>query len=213
MISAQFERVTSLLCLGAHPDDIEIGCGGTILKLLGLYPSVNVHWVVLSGAPERRNEAQHCARHFLAGARSATVVVKDFRDRFFPYCGGQIKEYFFELAMNVQPDLILTHRLEDRHQDHRLVSELTWNTFRDHVILEYEIPKYEGDLGHPNLFVDLDQDTCARKIEAIVTAFRSQRKRAWFSSETFWSLLRLRGLEADPSAEFAEGLFARKLLV
>ena len=171
MIKVQFDEIRTILCLGSHADDIEIGCGGTILKLLAQNKNIDVHWVVLSGSNTRAEEARRGAEKFLADAGESRVVVKGFRDSFFPYCGEEIKEFFFELQREVSPDIILTHRREDMHQDHRLVSELTWNTFRDHLILEYEIPKYEGDLGSPNVFVPLAETTCERKVETIVTTY------------------------------------------
>jgi LmbE family N-acetylglucosaminyl deacetylase len=178
-----------VLALGAHPDDIEIGCGGTILRLVAEHPGLAVDWVVLSGHGER------------------------FRDGFFPYTGGAVKELFERLKDEVDPDLILTHRLEDRHQDHRLVAELTWNTFRDHLVLEYEIPKYEGDLGHPGLFVPLAPELCERKVELLRKCFPSQSGRAWFSDDTFWALLRLRGVESNAPTRYAEAFQARKLVL
>jgi len=202
-----------LLVLGAHPDDIEIGCGGTILRLVAEHPGLVVDWVVLSGTGERAAEAADSAAAFLDGAGEARVRIERFRDGFFPYTGGAVKELFERLKGEVAPDLILTHRLEDRHQDHRLVAELTWNTFRDHLVLEYEIPKYEGDLGHPSLFVPLAPEHCERKVELLRKCFPSQAGRAWFSDDTFWSLLRLRGVESNAPTRYAEAFQARKLVL
>jgi LmbE family N-acetylglucosaminyl deacetylase len=202
-----------VLAIGAHADDIEIGCGGTLLRLLAEEPAVEVDWVVLSGIGERAAEAADSAAAFLDGAARSTVTVEGFRDGFFPYLGGAVKELFERLKGTVAPDLILTHRLEDRHQDHRLVAELTWNTFRDHLILEYEIPKYEGDLGHPNLFVPLAPGHCERKVELLRKCFPSQAGRGWFSDDTFWALLRLRGVEAASPTRFAEAFHGRKLVL
>src|SRR5262245_2531769 len=175
------DRAARILCLGAHADDIEIGCGGTMLALTEQLRNVAVHWVVFSATPEREREARASADAFLAAAKEKTVVAHAFRDGFFPYMGGQIKEEFERLKERCAPDLILTHYRHDLHQDHRLISELTWNTFRRHLILEYEIPKYDGDLGAPSLFVPLEEATCARKIDHLMDHFRTQRERSWFS--------------------------------
>lgn len=209
MISLQFEKLRTILCIGAHADDIEIGCGGTILKLLEQHPGANICWVVLSGSDERAEEARRSAEAFLGDAVESRVIVKSFRDSFFPYQGEKIKEFFFELQREVSPEVIFTHRLEDRHQDHRLVSELTWNTFRNHCILEYEIPKYEGDLGQPNVFVPLSPEICERKINTTIESFESQQDKPWFTADTLSALLRIRGIEAG--AQAAEGFYARKL--
>jgi LmbE family N-acetylglucosaminyl deacetylase len=202
-----------LLVLGAHADDIEIGCGGTILRLVEDGQVDRLTWVVLSGNEPRAAEARNSASAFLEGARESRVIVTDFRDGFFPYSGPGVKEFFEDLKQAVQPDLILTHRRTDQHQDHRLVAELTWNTWRNHVILEYEIPKYEGDLGSPNFFVPLSRDTCERKVELLLKNFPSQASRRWFTADTFWALLRLRGLECNAPSGFAEGWYARKLML
>jgi LmbE family N-acetylglucosaminyl deacetylase len=204
--------IRSVLAVGAHCDDIEIGCGGTLLRLIEEHHPLSVHWLVLSGTPPRADEAAASAAAFLSGIDSQ-VVVRDFRDGFFPWSGYEIKEVFEELKDAVTPDVVFTHRREDAHQDHRLVAELTWNTFRNHLIVEYEIPKYEGDLGAPNLFVPLSAPTCSRKIELILKHFPSQRSRQWFDSETFWSVLRLRGLESNSPTKYAEGFSCRKLVL
>ncbi len=202
-----------VLVLGAHADDIEIGCGGTLLRLVSEHPNLTVDWVVLSGDGERATEAAESAAAFLDGAGAARIAVERFRDGFFPYVGAEVKQFLEGLKSRVSPDLILTHRLEDRHQDHRLVAELTWNTFRDHLILEYEIPKYEGDLGQPNLFVPLERQHCERKVELLLKHFPSQSGRDWFADQTFWAMLRLRGLESRAPSTFAEAFHARKLVV
>jgi LmbE family N-acetylglucosaminyl deacetylase len=201
-----------VLAIGAHSDDIEIGCGGTVLRLVEDGLAASVGWVVLSAAGERAEEAQASAAAFLKQAPEHEVVLRDFRDGFLPYSGFQVKEFFEELK-RFDPDLVLTHRRADVHQDHRLVGELTWNTFRNHLVLEYEIPKYEGDLGQPNLFVTLDRSCCERKIELLMEGFRSQRDRRWFTEDTFWSLLRLRGLESNSPSTYAEAFHARKLVL
>jgi LmbE family N-acetylglucosaminyl deacetylase len=168
--------------------------------------------VVLSAAGERAEEAQASAAAFLKQAPEHEVVLRDFRDGFLPYSGFQVKEFFEELK-RFDPDVVLTHRRDDVHQDHRLVGELTWNTFRNHLVLEYEIPKYEGDLGHPNLFVTLDRSRCERKIELLMEGFQSQRDHRWFTEDTFWSLLRLRGLESNSPTTYAEAFHARKVVI
>jgi LmbE family N-acetylglucosaminyl deacetylase len=207
------DRPLRVLALGAHADDIEIGCGGTILRLVGEHRDLAVDWVVLSGDTDRGSEAFDSAGTFLDGVAEKRVVVERFRDGFFPYDGGALKELFERLKAEVTPDVVFTPRLEDRHQDHRLVAELTWNTFRDHLILEYEIPKYEGDLGQPNLFVPLAAELCERKVELLRKGFPSQARRDWFTDDTFWALLRLRGLEARSPSRFAEAFCARKLVL
>jgi LmbE family N-acetylglucosaminyl deacetylase len=212
MIPLRFDQVRSVLCVGCHADDIEIGCGGTLLHLLAAQ-ALDVHWVVLSAEGVRGDESRRGAELFLKDARRSTVVVHDFPDSFFPYAGRELKDCIAGLKGEVSPDLIFTHRREDLHQDHRLVAELTWCAFRDHVILEYEVPKYEGDLGHPNLYVPLDEATCARKIESLCAAHASQSVKPWFAPDTFWALLRLRGLECNSPTRFAEGLYARKLVL
>lgn len=204
--------VRTVLCLGAHCDDIEIGAGGTILKLIRDYPGVHIHWVVLSSDERRAAEARASAAQFLKGATSA-VVIKEFRNSFFPYVGGEIKDYFEQIKREVKPDLVLTHYRHDLHQDHRVVCELAWNSFRDHLILEYEIPKYDGDLGNPNCYVELDQATCRRKVEVIMQSFASQRDKPWFTEDTFLALLRLRGVEANAAGRYAEAFYCRKLVI
>ncbi|MDP6466131.1 MAG: PIG-L deacetylase family protein [Pirellulaceae bacterium] len=213
MINLQIRDLRTILCIGAHADDIEIGCGGAILKLLADHPSAKVVWVVLSADDQREAEARRSAGEFLSDAAESHIVIRHFRDTFFPYDGSEIKEFFRELQGRVAPDVIFTHRREDMHQDHRLVAELTWNTFRNHLILEYEIPKYEGDLGAPNVFYPLDRSVCARKVETIYQEFESQQSRSWFTEETFWSLLRIRGIECEAPTGYAEALYARKLML
>jgi LmbE family N-acetylglucosaminyl deacetylase len=201
----------SVLCLGAHSDDIEIGCGGTMLHLIDANPGVSVHWVVLAGTGTRGDEARKSAELFLAGAKSKQIVLKEFRDGFFPYASGAVKEYFESLKKEVSPDLIFTHTRKDLHQDHRQVCELTWNTFRDHLILEYEIPKYDGDLGSPNCFVPLSAATVDRKIEILTTAFTTQHGKHWFTDEMFRAILRIRGMECA-HAGYAEAFYVRKVV-
>jgi LmbE family N-acetylglucosaminyl deacetylase len=202
-----------VLCIGAHSDDIEIGCGGTLLKLLDEHTNVVVRWIVFSGGKERAREAQQSAELFLARAQERQILIKSYRDGFFPFQGAQIKDDFELLKREFEPDLVLTHYRDDRHQDHRLLSDLTWNTFRSHAILEYEIPKYDGDLGHPNVFVPLDESVCARKIQILLDQFASQRGKQWFDEQTFLAILRLRGMEANSPSRFAEAFYGRKLLL
>lgn len=203
----------TILCLGAHSDDIEIGCGGSVLKWIDAHPDAQVHWIVLSAAQGRESEAQASAELFLEKAKSKNVVVKGFRDSFFPYIGGDIKKYFEDLKQAVSPHMIFTHYRHDLHQDHRLVSELTWNTFRDHLIFEYEIIKYDGDLGAPNVFIHLDAETCRKKTEYIMKIFESQGQRAWFTEDAFMSIMRIRGLESNSPEKYAEGFYCKKVVL
>ena len=202
-----------ILCVGAHCDDLEIGCGGAVLKLTDVPNPPAFTWVVFSSDSRREAEAMRSAEIFLRRAPRSRIVIKKFRDGFLPYEGSLVKEAFEELKGSVAPDLVLTHYRNDLHQDHRLISELTWNTFRDHLILEYEIPKYDGDLGVPNVFLPLDESLCRRKLDAILACFTSQRDKRWFSEELFRSLLRLRGLECNAPDNYAEAFYCRKLLV
>jgi LmbE family N-acetylglucosaminyl deacetylase len=206
-----FANAGVVLCIGAHCDDIEIGCGGTLLRLLGENPALEVHYLVLCSDAQRRREALDAANRLLGDAAEKHVQVLSFRDGFLPWAGGEVKECFESLKRSVSPDLILTHTRSDLHQDHRLVSELTWNTFRNHLILEYEIPKYDGDLGAPNFFVPLSEAEVARKLEIVLGAFASQRTRRWFDADTFRALLRLRGVECN--AVHAEAFHARKVVL
>jgi LmbE family N-acetylglucosaminyl deacetylase len=202
-----------LLCLGAHPDDIEIGCGGTTLRMLDERPDTIVRWIVFSGTAERRAEAAASARHFLGARADEAVTDHAFRDGFFPAEIGAIKETFEALASAFRPSLILTHYREDLHQDHRVVSELTYNSFRDHLVWEYEIPKYDGDLGNPNLFVPLGGEQCRRKVAAILEHFASQARRPWFTADTFMAMARLRGIGCNAPAGLAEAFYCRKAVV
>jgi LmbE family N-acetylglucosaminyl deacetylase len=202
-----------ILCLGAHSDDIEIGAGGTVLQLLSGNRNLEVVWVVFSAAgSEREQEAHRSAGLFLDGVKQQEVIVKDFRDGFFPYDGGKVKEFFEELKRRVSPDLIFTHYRDDRHQDHRTICELTWNTWRNHMILEYEIPKYDGDLGSPNFFVPLPREICDRKIKQICTVFQTQGNKAWLTEDTFQAILRLRGVECAAPGKYAEAFYCRKMV-
>ena len=203
-------RPLRLLALGCHSDDIEIGAGGTILTLLAARP-VEVCWVVLSAPGDRAAEAAGSAEAFLDGAAGSRVVLGEFRDSYFPYVGGEVKTFVEEVRDGFSPDLILTHQPADMHQDHRLVWELTWNAFRDHAILEYEIPKWDGDLGAPGVFVPLDDDVVRRKVELLMAHFSSQRSKSWFTEDVFLGLMRLRGMECRAPSGHAEAFYSRKL--
>jgi LmbE family N-acetylglucosaminyl deacetylase len=207
------ESSCRILCLGAHCDDIEIGCGGTMLDFLERNENVSVKWVVFSSDEVRAREARECASAFLELARESDVLVKNHRDGFLPFLGHEIKEQFEEIKRDFDPDQVFTHYRDDRHQDHRLISDLTWNTFRNHFILEYEIPKYDGDLGQPNLFVPLEESTCSRKIKYLIECFQSQRRRPWFDERTFLALLRLRGMECNSPSFHAEAFYCRKAVL
>ena len=203
-------RALKILCLGAHSDDIEIGCGGTILRLLDEVPAAEVHWVVLGASGQRISEATDSAKLFLSRAGKKEIVIKGFRDGFFPYVAGEIKQFFEDLKERCSPDLILTHYRGDLHQDHRIVSDLTWNTFRDHLILEYEILKYDGDVGKPNFFVQVAEATARQKVSNIMGCFSSQRNKAWFTEDSFFAMLRLRGVECNAAERYAEAFYCRK---
>jgi LmbE family N-acetylglucosaminyl deacetylase len=204
------DRPKRILALGAHPDDIEIGCGGTILRLLAERRGLEVLWVVFSSTPERAAEARASAGAFLEGVPTARVVVRDYRDGFLPYSGAAVKDEFEALKREFSPDLVFTHYRDDRHQDHRLLSELTWNTWRDHFILEYEIPKYDGDFGSPNFFASLPAPTLDRKIGLIMKHFVSQAAKPWFTADVFRAVARIRGMESAAPEGFAEGFYGRK---
>ena len=202
-----------LLCLGAHSDDIEIGCGGAVLRWLAEVPQLHVTWVVLSAPGVRADEARRSAETLLAGATSVEVVVGDFTDAHFPSETARLKTFLSDIARRTTADLVLTHRLEDRHQDHRTVGELTWQTWRDHLVLEYEIPKYEGDLGQPNVYVPLPAETAQRKVQHLMTHFGTQRSKGWFAEATFQGLMALRGIECRAPSGQAEAFHARKVVL
>jgi LmbE family N-acetylglucosaminyl deacetylase len=202
-----------ILCIGAHSDDIEIGCGGTLLRLLAERPGSTVLWVVLSSTPEREREARASAADFLASSGSSTVVVKTFRESYFPYVAAEVKDFFEQMKKMLVPDVIFCHGRIDVHQDHKLVADLAWNTFRNHLIAEYEIPKYEGDLGSPNLYVPLPKSIAERKIELITKHFASQATRSWFRPETFRGLMSIRGIECNAPESQAEAFSARKIVL
>lgn len=202
----------TILCLGAHSDDIEIGCGATLLQLGRIQPKPRFFWVVLAAKGARQAEAQQAAELFTAGCEKEAFLM-EFRDGYLPYEGGQVKDFFEKLKSRVNPDLIFTHWHGDAHQDHRLVNELTWNTFRNHLILEYEIPKFDGDMGRPNTFVPLDEWAYREKIKNLSDIFASQRSKSWFSDETFLGLMRLRGMESNAPGGYAEAFYTRKMVI
>ena len=206
-------RPTRVLCLGAHSDDIEIGCGGTILSWVEAGLPLDVTWVVLSSDDAREKEARAGAARFLEGVAAHRVVVKRFRNGYFPYVGAEIKDFFETLKTGPAPDLIFTHTGDDRHQDHREVHGLTWNTFRSHTILEYEIPKYDGDLGRPNVYVPLSAAVLRKKIAIATEVFSTQRDKHWFSEDLFAGLARLRGIECCAPEGHAEAFHGRKIVL
>src|SRR5690349_4724485 len=202
-----------VLAIGCHADDIEIGCGGTLLTLVRRNPGLEVTWAVLSAEGARRDEAELSARTFLEGATKVDLRVESLRDGFFPHRGEEVKEWFEALKADIQPTIVFTHTLADRHQDHRLVAELSWNTFRRHLILEYEIPKYDGDLGAPGVFVPLDPAVAEDKVRHILECYKSQSDRHWFSRDVFMALMRLRAMEANAGTDQAEAFYGRKLVL
>jgi LmbE family N-acetylglucosaminyl deacetylase len=202
-----------VLAIGAHSDDIEIGCGGTLLKLIEQKAVSEICWVVLSGGNDRAAEAQRSAEAMLEGVPKAEVLLRDFPDGFFPYEGQRIKDFFEQLKADYSPDVVFTHQRADLHQDHRVCCELTWNTFRDHLILEYEVPKYDGDMSAPNAFVPIDAHLHRRKIDHLMSYFGTQRSKRWFQEELFSSLLRLRGMECNSPSSYAEAFFCRKAVL
>jgi LmbE family N-acetylglucosaminyl deacetylase len=216
MKSLQFSSAgdsLSILCLGAHSDDIEIGVGATLLSMMERGVSLRIYWCVLSAAGEREQEARASAADFLMNAAETSIEVATFPDGFFPECGREIKCWFEELKGRINPDIIFAHYRDDAHQDHREVCRLAWNTFRDHCILEYEIPKWDGDMGQPNLYVPVAANTLQRKIDLLIKHFGSQRSKHWFDTETFRGLARLRGMECRAPEHYAEAFHARKLAV
>ncbi len=213
MMHLEFKRDTirpiEVLCLGAHSDDIEIGCAGTILRLAKEYPAAWFHWIVFGARDSREREARTAAG-LVVGDRLKTVHMNGFQDGFMPYIGKDVKAFFEDKLKTISPDLIFTHFRDDAHQDHRLISELTWNTFRDHLILEYEIPKYDGDLGRPNFYVPLLPEFYQKKVEVLMKAFETQRSKRWFHESTFLGLMRLRGVECNAPSGYAEAFYSRK---
>lgn len=214
MIPLNFDTSTEegleILCLGAHCDDIEIGCGGTLLKLIETYPIKSIRWIVFASNEVRKKEAFSSAAAFLDQVENKEIIVLNYPDSLLQFSSLEIKKYFETLKLSYQPHLIFTHYRDDRHQDHRLLSDLTWNTFRNHFILEYEIPKYDGDLGKPNYFCQLSGEQIQKKIDLLLTHFKSQKNKHWFDAETFQAILRLRGMESASPSRFAEAFYLRK---
>ena len=214
MLGVTFGKApTSILFMGAHCDDIEIGCGATVLHLIERFPNAHYDWIVFSSSAVRAEEALRSSERMLAGAISKHVTIKHFQNGYFPYVGAQIKDYFELLKTQVNPDLIFTHYLDDRHQDHRTLSELTWNTFRDHFILEYEIPKYDGGLGSPNCFIPVSQAHADKKIANLMQYFVCETTKPWFTPETFVAMLRLRGIECNSPTGLAEAFYCKKFVL
>jgi LmbE family N-acetylglucosaminyl deacetylase len=201
-----------VLALGCHADDIELGCAGTLLRLKASARAMDVRFVIFSAQGEREREARASAEELLDGVARSEIVVHGFRDGYLPYLGPPVKDSV-EATKEFAPDVIFTHQRHDLHQDHRLISELTWNAFRDHLILEYEIPKYDGDHGMPNVFVPLDEATSRRKVELLMRHFASQRSRRWFTEDLFLGLMRLRGMESASETGLAEAFYGRKLVL
>lgn len=207
-------KIRRVLCLGAHSDDIEIGAGGTLLRLIGQVPGIEIHWVVFGGdVPERQEEARRSAEQLLAAVERKTIVTHGFRDAFFPSQVGPIKERFEQVKQAFAPDLVFTHFRDDLHQDHRLINQLTWNTFRSHLVLEYEIVKYDGDLGQPNVFVPLSADIVQMKIDHLLAHFATQRDKQWYDEEAFRGYLRIKGIECNSPTRYAEAFHGRKLVL
>jgi LmbE family N-acetylglucosaminyl deacetylase len=211
-LDVETTRPLTVLCLGAHSDDIEIGCGGTVLRLAAQHPGAVFHWVVFSAIGVRETEARRAAALFVSPNALKGPLLKTFPDGFMPFVGAEVKQVFEELKA-VSPDLIFTHNSQDAHQDHRLLAELTWNTFRNHLILEYEIPKYDGDMGRPSVFVPLESQVCEKKVQYLMDAFQSQHSKHWFQENTFLALLRLRGMECNAQSGYAEAFYCRKVVL
>lgn len=205
-------RPLRLLCLGAHSDDIEIGCGGTILRLIEETPDLEIRWVVFSANPTRATEARASAADFLEGVGAQRVDVLAFRDGYFPFHGAEIKDWFEGLKREFDPSIVLTQASADAHQDHRMLAQLAYNTFRNHIVLEYEIPKYDSDLGNPNFFIPVSRAQMRRKLDLLAKHFPSQHGRGWFTDETFMAVARLRGIGCNAPEGLAEGFYARKVV-
>jgi len=206
----RLEGVKRVLCLGAHCDDIEMGCGAALLRLLSENPGMRVHWAIFVSNAKRAGEVRESAAQFLRDAGEHEIEVFDFRDGFLPFAGAEAKERMQAVKAKVDPDLVFTHYRNDLHQDHRLIAELTWNAFRDHMILEYEVPKWDGDLGAPNFYAPAPAELCERKVNIITQCYASQREKDWFSPDTLLALMRLRGVECRAPSGYAEAFYARK---
>jgi LmbE family N-acetylglucosaminyl deacetylase len=211
VISCRLSGLKKILCIGAHSDDIEIGCGGTIIKLIKKEPGVEVYWFVFSAAGDRGREAERSAREFLDRAKVAKIQLLKHRESYFPEQWALIKDAFEKLHTQCDPDLIFTHFRDDRHQDHRMLSDLTWNTFRNHLILEYEVFKYDGDLAQPNFYVPLDEKTCSAKVKMIVRNFKTQTSKHWFTEDAFLGIMRIRGIEC--ASHYGEAFYCRKMII
>jgi LmbE family N-acetylglucosaminyl deacetylase len=211
VFSLSLSKLKNVLCLGAHPDDIEIGCGGTLLSLLAANPELRMDWVVMSANEARKPESEKCFADWCPNPKQGTLTLHPFSDSFFPWQGREIKETLHRLSNEINPDLILTTRRADLHQDHRTLGELTWNAFRNHLIWEYEIPKYDGDLGKPNVFFPLTEEMARAKLELLMSNFQSQHAKAWYRKETFESLMRIRAIECNAFSGFAEAFHADKV--
>ena len=209
-LSSPGDAPLNVLCLGAHCDDIEIGCCGTLLSILENDSNVNVYWQVFCSSPARAAEANDGAKRFCEKAGNLDINILGFRDGFLPCEGREVKEQFEVCKETFEPDVVFTHYRDDRHQDHRLVSDLTWNTYRNHLILEYEIPKWDGDLGVPNTYVTIDDAIAARKIDTLLSVYASQQGKGWFTEDLFRSMLRIRGMECNSPSNLAEAFHARK---
>jgi LmbE family N-acetylglucosaminyl deacetylase len=217
MLKLDFDRSDKaayhLLCLGAHCDDIEIGCGGTLLKLIEHQRVASVKWVVFASNDERALEARESAEIYLKEVPEKDIVIYSYKDGFLPQLAADVKNEFEGIKKSYSPDVVFSHYRHDLHQDHRLLSDLAWNTFRNHLILEYEIPKYDGDMGNPNLFVHLEPRHAKRKSELLLQCFRSQANKHWFDEETFLALTRLRGMQSAAFSKYAEAFYTRKLVL
>jgi LmbE family N-acetylglucosaminyl deacetylase len=212
MWHAPLSSLRRILCLGAHSDDIEIGAGGTLLKLAAQGSDLQIWWVVFSAPGRRADEARQSADEFLSGVPNHFLRIGSFRESYFPSEWPSIKDWFEEIKAKFDPDLVFTHYRDDRHQDHRVLSDLAWNTFRNHLILEYEILKYDGDLGRPNLFIPVSEELCSRKVDLLLKHFQTQSTKHWFTRETFEAMLRVRGIECASASGRAEAFYCRKLV-
>jgi LmbE family N-acetylglucosaminyl deacetylase len=206
-------RALRVLCIGAHCDDIEIGCGGTLRALQDQRKKIVIDWALLSGSAQRAAESTKAMSLLVAPRARGEIRFGEFADGRFPADYARIKEYFESLKNLPRPDIIFCHERDDRHQDHRIVNEMVWNTFRDHLVLEFEIPKWDGGLGQPNTYVPVTAKQAKAKVSALLKAHRSQATRDWFTEDTFLALMRLRGIECRSESGLAEAFHGRKLRV
>jgi LmbE family N-acetylglucosaminyl deacetylase len=200
---------STVLCIGAHCDDIEIGCGATLRRIARDNPACRIVWAIFAGNETREHESRAAAQALLGEQRAQLQFMK-FRESHFPSQFDAVKAAM-ESLKGLQPSVVFTHYLHDRHQDHKLLAELTWNTFRNHLVLEYEIPKFEGDLGAPNVFFEASHEDTEHKINMLMSCFASQLSRSWFTPDTFRALLRIRGIECVAGSGYAEAFHGRKL--